>query len=59
VTQIQIGLGAVVGHVDLAVLERRKRSGIDVDVRIELLDGHAQATLYQQPAQRSGGDSLP
>ena len=33
VAEVEIGLGAVVGDVDLAVLERRHRARIDVDVR--------------------------
>ena len=37
VSEIEIGLGAVIGNEDFAVLERRHRAGIDVDVRIELL----------------------
>ena len=37
VAQVEVGLGAVVGHVDLAVLIRAHRARIDVDVRIELL----------------------
>src|SRR5204863_3869855 len=36
VAEIEIGLGAIVGHEHFAVLERRHRPGIDVDVRIEL-----------------------
>jgi hypothetical protein len=34
--QVQVGLGAVLGHEHLAVLERRHGAGIDVDVGIEL-----------------------
>ena len=37
VAQVQVGLGAIVGDVDLAVLIRAHRARIDVDVRIELL----------------------
>ena len=41
-TEIQIGFGPVVGHENLAVLKRRHRARIDIDVRIELhhLDSH-------------------
>ena len=38
VTQVEVGLGAVVGDEDLAVLVRRHRARIHVDVRIELED---------------------
>ena len=40
---VEVGLGAVVGDEDLAVLERVHRPGVDVEVRVELLHRHAQA----------------
>src|SRR4051794_3847504 len=40
VAEIEVGLGAVLGDEYLAVLERRHRAGIDVDVRVELLQRH-------------------
>ena len=43
VTEVEVGLGAVLGDEDLAVLERRHRPGVDVDVRIELLQRDLQA----------------
>src|SRR5881394_2676 len=58
VAEVEIGLGAVVGHVHFAVLERRHRAGIDVDVRIELLDRHLDPALGEEPAQGGGGDAL-
>jgi hypothetical protein len=42
-TQIEIGLRAVLGDKNLAVLERAHRSRIDVDVGIELEIGDADA----------------
>ena len=39
VAQVEVGLGAVVGDEDLAVLVRRHRARVDVDVRVELEDG--------------------
>jgi len=42
-TEIEIGLRPVVGHIDLAVLEGVHGSGIDIDVRIEFQDGHVEA----------------
>ena len=36
VAEVEVGLGAVVGHEDLAVLVRAHRAGIHVDVRVEL-----------------------
>ena len=55
---VEIGLGAVLGHEDLAVLERAHRPRIDVDVRVELLDLNFQPARFQQTAERGGGDSL-
>jgi hypothetical protein len=40
VTEVQVGLGAIVGDEHLAVLVRRHRPGVDVDVRVELEDAH-------------------
>ena len=37
VAQVEIGLRAVVGDEDFAVLERAHRAGVHVQVRIELL----------------------
>ena len=59
VAQVEVGLRAVVGHEHLAVLERRHRAGIDVDVRVELLHRHAEAALDEQAPKRRGGDAFP
>ncbi len=48
VTDVEVGLGPVVGHEDLAVLERVHRPRIDVQVGVELLHGHLQAARAQQ-----------
>ena len=39
VAEVEVGLGAVVGDEDLAVLVRRHRARVDVDVGVELQDG--------------------
>src|SRR5215469_5312665 len=56
--QVQVGLGAVVGDVDLAVLVGRHRAGIDVQVGVELAQPHAEAARLQQGAQRCRGDAF-
>jgi len=38
--QVQVGLRAVLGHVDLAVLIGAHGAGVDVDVGVQLLGGH-------------------
>ena len=48
VTEVEVGLALVVGDEHLAVLERVHRSGVDVDIRIELLHRDVQATTLQQ-----------
>ena len=59
VADVEVGLGAVLGDEHLAVLERAHRPGVDVQVRVELLDLHLEAARLQQPAERRGGDPLP
>jgi len=56
--QVQVGLGAVVSHKDLAVLQRAHRAGIHVDIRVQLLACHFQAAGLQQAAQAGGGNAL-
>jgi hypothetical protein len=48
VPEVEVGLGAVVGHIDLAVLIRAHRARIDVEVRVELADADLVATRLQQ-----------
>ena len=43
VADVEIGLGAVLGHEDLAVLERAHRARVDVQVGVELLELDAAA----------------
>ena len=57
--EVEIGLGAVVGDEHFAVLERRHRPGIDVDVGIELEIGDTDAARSQDRGQRRGGDAFP
>ncbi len=59
VADVEVGLGAVLGHEHLAVLEGAHRPGIDVQVRVEFLDLHLQAACLQQAPERSGGDPFP
>ncbi len=58
VADVEIGLRAVLGHIDLTVLERVHRARVDVDVRIELLLQHTQATAAQQTAEGGSGKTL-
>ena len=58
VTDVQVGLGAVLGDEDLTVLERVHRPGIDVEVGVQLLHRDPQATAGQQGTQRTRCQSL-
>ena len=59
VAEVQVRLGAVVGDEYFPVLERGHRAGIDVDVRIELEIGDADAAGREDRGERRGGDALP
>ena len=58
VAEVEVGLGAVLGDEHLAVLVRRHRAGIDVDVRVELLQPDREAPGDEESADRRGGDAL-
>src|SRR5262249_5876083 len=57
--QVKVGLGAVIEDVDLAVLVGAHGAGVDVDVRVKLLQAHAQAASLQPHADRGVGETLP
>ena len=59
VPEVEIGLGAIVGDEDFAVLEGTHGAGIDVEVGVEFLAGDFEAAALQQTADRGGGDPLP
>ena len=48
VTEVKVGLHTVSGHVALTVLVRVEGTGVDVDVRVELLDRNLVAASLQQ-----------
>ena len=52
--EVEVGLRAVVGHIDLAVLIGRHRSRIDVQIRIELPDADLVATRLEKRPQGGG-----
>ena len=51
VADVEIGFGAVLGDIDLTVLERVHCARIDVDVRIEFLLKDADAAATQQASE--------
>ena len=58
VPQVQVGLRAVLRHIDLPVLIGAHGAGIHIDIGIQLLGRHLQAAGLQKPPQRSRGDAL-
>ena len=58
VPDVEIGLGAVLGDEDLAVLERAHRPRVDVDVRVELLHLDLQPACLEQATERRCSDAL-
>ena len=58
VAEVEVGLGAVLGDEDLAVLERRHRPRVHVDVRVELLELDPEPARDEQAPDRGRGDAL-
>jgi hypothetical protein len=56
--EVQVGLPSVVEDVDLAVLIRAHRAGVDVDVRVELLEPDPQPPMLQEHPDRGAGQPL-
>src|SRR5690348_12561886 len=51
-TQVEIGLSTVIGDENLAMLIRRHRAGIDVQIGIELTQPHFVSARLQERAER-------
>src|SRR5262249_38707824 len=58
VAEVEISFGTVIEDVDLTVLVGAHRAGIDVDVRVELLQPAARASVLQHNADRRTGEAL-
>ena len=58
VAQIEIRFRAIVGDEHFAVLERAHGAGIDVEVRIELLQRDAQPAAFEQTADGRRRDAF-
>ena len=52
VAQVEIGFGTIVGDEYFAMLERIHGPGINIDVGVNLLHRHLEATILQQPTER-------
>ncbi len=42
VPEVEVGFGAIVEDINLAVLKRAHRARIDIEVRIKFLDAHLE-----------------
>ena len=58
-SQVQIGLHAILRYVAFTVLVGVQGAGIDVDVGIELLDGDLEASGLQKLADAGRDDAFP
>ena len=56
--QVQVGLCAILRHVTFPVLVGIQRARVDIQIRVEFLDGDAQAPCLQQLGQRGRDDSF-
>ena len=56
--EIEIGLGAVVGDIDLAMLIGTHRPRIDIEIRVELAQTDFESARLQQCAERRCGETL-
>ena len=59
VAEVEVGFAAIVGDVDLAVLVRAHRAGVDVDVRVELLQRDLVAVSLEQAPIEAAASPLP
>ena len=58
VTEVEVGLKAVLRHVAFSVLIRVQRAWVDVDVWVEFLDGYLVSACLQQFADASGDNAF-
>ena len=56
--EVKVGLGTVLGDIDLTVLIGAHGAGVNIDIGVELLSRDLQPPCLEQPAQRGGGDAL-
>jgi hypothetical protein len=52
--EVEVGLGAVIRHIDFAMLIGRHRAGIDIQIGIELANAHTISTRLQQCCKGGG-----
>ncbi len=58
VAEVEVGLGAVVGYEDFAVLEGRHGAGVDVEVGVKLHEVDLETTSFEQAADGGCSEAL-
>ncbi len=58
VAEVEVGLGAVVGDEDFAVLEGRHGAGVDVEVGVKLHEVDAESAGLEQAADGGCGETF-
>jgi len=58
VAEVEVGLRAVFGDEDFAVLKRAHGAGIDVKVRIAFLKGDFETATFEETTDGGRGNSL-
>ncbi len=56
--EVEVGFGAVLCYIYLAVLIRAHGAGVDVDVWVELLSRDLKTARLEESAKRGGGDAF-
>ena len=56
--KVEVGLGAVIRHKDLAVLQGAHRARVHIDIGVQLLAGNLQPARFKQPPQTGRRDAL-
>src|ERR1035438_3909023 len=56
--EVEVGFRAVVEHITLAVLIRRHRARINIEIRVEFLQRDLEAAIFEQRAERGSGKTF-
>ena len=56
--EVEVGLGTIVGNVDLAMLVGAHRARIDVEVGVELADPHAVSARLEEGGEAGRHQAL-
>jgi len=58
VTEVQICLGTIIGHEHLTMLVRRHRTGVDVQIGIELSQSNLVTARLKKRAKSGGSEAF-